>query len=115
MKLCNARTRPGSQRRSFQSRKVLELSNVFDSSTISSIESQVAVIDRFCFTSFVFFNVTAFEDPILSQCRESLTNVTIDTWISPWSASVVNANGRIVTQGSIEVTGWCLGDLAERN
>src|SRR6266576_1061730 len=103
------------KRRPLKRGEVFQFTDVFYSCSICCLKSKITVIDRACFTTFVFLDVTTPDNPIAPERRQSLGHVALKIRITPRTARVVNANGPIFRQGAVDIASGCLPDLAKRD
>src|SRR6185369_12325170 len=96
-------------------RKVFEPANVFHARTFDGVERQITIIDRLRLTTRILFNITATNNPLAPQLRQSLANVVLKARIAPRAARVVNTNRRIRGHRAVEIARLALRYFAKRN
>src|SRR5882724_6070858 len=103
------------QRRPLKRGEAFQFTDVLYSCSICCLKSKITVIDRACFTTFVFLDVTTPDNPFAPERRQSLGHVALKIRIAPGTARVVNANGRVFGQRAVDIASGCLPDLATRD
>src|SRR5215203_1876789 len=96
-------------------RKIIELADVLYARAFHSVEREITVVDRLRLATGVLFNITATNDPVALQLRQSVAYVAIKMWIAPRSTRVVNTNRRIRDHRAVEIACLALRNLAKRN
>src|SRR4030095_14852747 len=76
---------------------------------------EVSIIDWLNFSSVDLFNVTAFQNPLLSQGRKPLNWVERHARIAPGTARVVNAHRLVHFHLAVDGFGRCERNFPERN
>src|SRR4030095_16597312 len=103
MQLRHARAGCGTHYAAAHHWKIFELADVFNSRAVRGVECEIPIVDRFCFTTVVFLDVSTANDPLTSQWRQSFPHVAMNGGVSPGSTRVVNTNGGICGQRAVKI------------
>src|SRR6185369_6040129 len=115
VKLRHTRTRLCAQHRATQRGKVFKPADVFHARTLHSVEREITIVNRLRLTTRILFNVTATNDPLAPQLRQTFANFALKLGIAPRPARVVNTDRRIRVCCAIEIARLALRDFAKRN